>query len=353
MSVPDGAAAGTPGRAEHRRGPQEAGAGQAAGTGEGHGGADRGRTPPDAREPGRQAGERYRPTDERDTAGARDAPEAADGRAAREELERLRAEVHDLRARARVYPLISQAQGILRERYALPDAESAFALLQRASQRYNVKLRTLAGVLVTVPGPEPGSGLWFPRRVRAAEPALGFARPEPGNRSAVLSAVLSRTLAVVDAEMGNVQLADRAAGGLRMERHTGLTADFVDFFGHVGREGTSCALAARDVAQVTVRDVESDPVFTEPARAAILAAGSRSCHSVPLTVRTGLCVGMVSAHAGHRLKPLTKARTEALDALGAEAGRWLTWYDRTVVRDALEYLHVLGQVGRGRSFRRG
>ncbi|MGW0613126.1 hypothetical protein [Streptomyces sp. NPDC002788] len=41
------------------------------------------------------------------------------------ELERLRAEVRDLRARARVYPLISQTQGMLQERYGLPDAESA------------------------------------------------------------------------------------------------------------------------------------------------------------------------------------------------------------------------------------
>ncbi|MFJ7175834.1 hypothetical protein ACIQXA_05260 [Streptomyces massasporeus] len=49
------------------------------------------------------------------------------GRAAADddgELERLRAEVRDLRARARVRPLISQAQGIVRERYALPDGRA-------------------------------------------------------------------------------------------------------------------------------------------------------------------------------------------------------------------------------------
>jgi hypothetical protein len=56
------------------------------------------------------------------------------------ELDRLRTEVRDLRARLRAHPLISEAQGILRERYALPDTETAFALLQRASQQYNVNL---------------------------------------------------------------------------------------------------------------------------------------------------------------------------------------------------------------------
>ncbi|MFI0140181.1 ANTAR domain-containing protein [Streptomyces luteogriseus] len=272
-----------------------------------------------------------------------------------EELERLRAEVRDLRARARVRPLIAQAQGIVQERYALPDGESAFALMQRASQRYNVKLRTLAGVLVTAPRPDGPDTLWFPRRVRGPEPDLTFTRAHrsgSGSRGAVLKAVLSSTLAVVGTDMGNVQLTDLARGGLTIEQHTGLTADFVDFFAHVGEEGTSCAQAARDVAQVTVRDVESDPVFTEPARRAILAAGSRACHSVPLTSASGLCVGMVSAHLERPLDGLTTAQTKALDTVGGQAGRWLAWHDRTVVLDALEHLHALGRAGRGSGFRR-
>ncbi|MFF6954323.1 ANTAR domain-containing protein [Streptomyces iakyrus] len=271
------------------------------------------------------------------------------------ELERLRAELRDLRARARVRPLISQAQGILQERYALPDGESAFALMQRASQRYNVKLHTLAGVLVTAPRPDEPDALWFPRRVRGPEPELTFTqahRSGSGSRGAVLKAVLRSTLTVTGTDMGNVQLIDPARGGLRMEQHTGLTADFVDFFAHVGEDGTSCAQAAKDVAQVTVRDVESDPVFTEPARRAILAAGSRACHSVPLTTESGLCLGMVSAHLDRPLDGLTTAQTKALDAVGGQAGRWLAWHDRTVVLDALEHLHALGRAGRGSRFRR-
>ncbi|MGI5451849.1 ANTAR domain-containing protein [Streptomyces sp. CA-249302] len=280
---------------------------------------------------------------------------AADGNAARDEVERLRAEVRELRARARTHPLISRAQGILQERYELPDGDSAFALLQRTSQRFNVRMRALAAMVVTVPRPDGGDRLWFPRRVRQPEPDLTFApthRPEPGNRGAVLSAVLSQTLAVVGTDMGNVQLADRVRGGLHIEKHTGLSEDFVDFFEHVGEEGTSCALAARDLTQVTVRDVESDPVFSEPARAAILAAGSRACHSVPLTTAAGLCVGMVSAHAEQPLRGLTRAQLKELDVVGAEVGRWLAWHDRTVVLDALEYLHALGRSRRGTRMRR-
>ncbi|WP_318217161.1 GAF domain-containing protein [Streptomyces sp. SCL15-6] len=227
--------------------------------------------------------------------------------------------------------------------------------MQRASQRSHIKVRTLADALVTTPGPDRPDGVWFPRRVRHPEPSLSFTdvhRAGSGNRGGVLGAVLSRTIAVVGTDTGNVQLADRARGGLSIEKHTGLTPDFVDSFGHVGREGTSCALAARDVTQVTVRDVETHPVFTEPARHAILAAGSRACHSAPLTTASGLCVGMVSAHVDRPLREPTAAQHKALDALGREAGRWIAWHDHTVVLDALEHLHVLGRAARGSRLRR-
>ncbi|MFJ8543434.1 ANTAR domain-containing protein [Streptomyces sp. NPDC093586] len=271
------------------------------------------------------------------------------------EPERLRAQLHDLRARARDRPMIFQAQGMLRERYALADAETAFALMQRASQRFNIRVRTLADALVTTPGPDEPDGVWFPRRVRRPEPALSFPGAHhagTGNRGGVLGAVLSQTLAVVGTDMGNVQLTDRARGGLRIEKHTGHPPDFVDFFWHVGPEGTACALAARNVTQVTVRDVATDPVLDEPARRAILAAGSRACHSVPLTTASGQCVGMVSAHAGRPLGELTPAQREALEALGGQAGRRLAWHDHTVVRDALEHLHTLGRAARGGRLRR-
>ncbi|MFE7765650.1 ANTAR domain-containing protein [Streptomyces sp. NPDC057438] len=284
-------------------------------------------------------------------AGPRPEPEGGD-EAVREELARLRAEVRRLRTGADGRTLIAQAQGMLRERYALQDAETAFALLQRASQQYNVKLRTLAGAALGAPRPDGRSARWFPGRIRRAEPALGFAAARPpragrGNRSEVLAAVLERTLAVVGTGMGNVQIADRAEGGLRIERHTGLTADFVDFFAYVGDDGTACARAAREASQVTVRDVATDPVFTEDAREAILRAGSRACHSVPLTSSSGLVVGMVSAHLERPLRGLTRAQTKELTVVGAEAGEWLAWYDRTVVLDALEHLHTLGRAHGG------
>ncbi|MER7107190.1 ANTAR domain-containing protein [Streptomyces sp. NPDC000229] len=262
-----------------------------------------------------------------------------------DELARLRDQVRHLQAQARHRPLIAEAQGILKERYRLADAEAAFALLQLASQRFNVRLRTLAAAVVRLERPGDRSDTWFPGRVKHPAPALDSLAIDDAShahRGAVLSAVLSQTMAVTTTHMGNVQIGDHTAGGLWLEKHEGLSDDFVDFFHFVGEDGTACAQAAKDLAQVTVRDVATDPVFTEDARRTILQAGSRAAHSVPL-VSGGRCVGMVSAHFEQPIQDLHAAQLKALEHTGRQVGRWLTWYDRTVVLDALEHLHAAGR----------
>ncbi|MEU1075428.1 MULTISPECIES: ANTAR domain-containing protein [unclassified Streptomyces] len=271
---------------------------------------------------------------------------AAEGTA--EETARLREEVRDLRAQVRSRPLVSHAQGILQERYLLPDADSAFTLLRRSSQRYNVKLRVLAGAVVRTPRPDGPADLWFPGRVRGRPPRLdtvGVDDPGHVNRGAVLGALLSQTLAITGTDMGNVQISDPTARGLRMEHHTGHSEHFVEFFAFVGENGTSCAKAAKNVELTTVHDVATDAVFTEEARHTILAAGSRACHSVPLVSASGACLGIVSAHLERPTKSLHPVQAKALAATGRQVGSWLAWHERTVVLDALEYLHALGRSG--------
>ncbi|MFE9253252.1 ANTAR domain-containing protein [Streptomyces sp. NPDC007088] len=262
------------------------------------------------------------------------------------DLARLRAEIRDLRAKLRSRPVIAQAQGVLQERYRLGDERTAFGLLHHTAQRHNLRVRALAEAVVAAPRPRPGRE-WFPGRARHTPPPLGaLAGPTEGRPTvgAVLGNVLSRTLEINQTGMGNVQLVDAVSGGLRMEKHAGLTDDFVDFFDHVeaGPAGTSCSRAAQDVAQVTVRDVATDPVFTEPARRTILAAGSRGAHSTPLVTAAGRCVGMVSTHHDRPITPPGRAAEAALARLGLQSGRWLAWHQHTVVLDALEELHRRG-----------
>jgi hypothetical protein len=261
--------------------------------------------------------------------------------------EDLRDQVRDLRALARNRPLIGQAQGVLMERYRLPDARSAFLLLKAASQRHNVRLRVVATAVLAAPRPARPGGPWFPGRVRTPPPRTAFLRAagaDPDNRSAGLEAVLARALETTGAGRGDLQLVDPALDVLELEKQRGFSDGFLDFFAHVGDEGTACAAARRTRRRITVTDVERDPIFEgRPSRLVMLDEGSRTVQSTPVLTRAGRCVGMVSTHGSRTGTGPTAGEREALDELARDAADWLEWYRRTVLLDALEHLHLLAR----------
>ncbi|MEV6130701.1 ANTAR domain-containing protein [Streptomyces violaceusniger] len=266
------------------------------------------------------------------------------GRTAVPEVIRLHRETVDLRAKLRSHPLIAQAQGVLRERYRLPDPQSAFTLLQRTSQTHNVKLRTLAAALLRMDRPDPDSPLWFPERAPEEAPALPFlpgVRTGEVNRGTVVKRVLSQALEVLGSDMGDLQLADPVSG-LRMVQHHGFGREFVDFFAHVGEGETSCATAAAR-ARPVMSDIATDRVFSDTAREVILATGSRTAHSIPMTGASRRVVGVFSVHVSQAGRSLTNAEAGILHQLATRAGLWLEWHERTVVLDALEDLHQRAQ----------
>ncbi|MGM0347533.1 ANTAR domain-containing protein [Streptomyces sp. Adlamb9] len=235
---------------------------------------------------------------------------------------------------------IARAEDLLLSRYRLSSREDAFDLLRRTSQRFNVKLHTLADVAVHAPAPARNAPGWMPRRPRGAAPALPALRGEgqPVGQGAVLTAALHRALHITGAEMGNVQLVEN--GMLRMEKHTGLNKRFTDYFTFVEASTTSCARAAEEMRQVTVEDVAACDTFDEGSRQAILQTGSRACHSVPLVSPKGAVVGMISSHHEGTLGGLSDAQLNALHELGGQVGRWLIWH-RGTVAGALDHLHAL------------
>ncbi|MGW7054805.1 ANTAR domain-containing protein [Streptomyces sp. NPDC054887] len=280
----------------------------------------------------------------RTAAGTSTAPQAQEPvEELRAELERLRRQNADLRGRARTRPAIALAQGILVERYGLREFDEAFALMRQASQHANIKLHQLADALSRVPGPDPDAHLWFPRRASTPPPPLPGVDVDQGagaNQGAVLGAALRRVLTIAGTHMGNVQVADRS--GLRLEKHTGHPKEFTDFFAFVDGPTTACSQAAAGKEQVTVRDVATAEVFDEDSRRTILEAGSRACHSVPLS--DGQSVrGVISSHHARPLTGFTRLEMRALEATGQAMGRWLTWHRDTVVRDALEELHRIAR----------
>ncbi|MER6472355.1 ANTAR domain-containing protein [Streptomyces collinus] len=236
---------------------------------------------------------------------------------------------------------VARAEKLLVEHYRLSSRREAFDLLRDASQKFNIKLHTLADVAAQLPAPELDAPGWTPSRPQGAAPpvpalrGVGAGLDSPG---AVLTAALRRMLGVTGARMGNVQLVEN--GMLRMAKHVGVNRRFSDYFAFVEASTTSCAQAALDRRQVTVKDVASSDTFDDGSRQAILQTGSRGCHSVPLLRPNGNAIGMISSHHGHPLPDLAPAQLTVLRELGSQVGRWLWWYRNTAVVTALNHLHV-------------
>ncbi|MGW1966546.1 ANTAR domain-containing protein [Streptomyces sp. NPDC001935] len=246
----------------------------------------------------------------------------------------------ELRNRQLARAAVESAQRVLAGRYRLASTAEGFDLLRGASQRFNIKLHTLADLVVRVEGPDAGAVRWFPRRPRLTAPALPDLGVAPAERQhgAVLMAALRRVLHITETGMGNVQLLEH--GMLRMEKHVGLSREFTQFFAFVEDSTTSCAQAAQQCQQVTVKDVEAADIFDEGSRQAILQAGSRAAHSLPLTSPAGRVIGMISSHHEQRLPGLSEPQLAALACTGAAVGRWLHWHRQAVALDALEHLHA-------------
>ncbi|WP_196419060.1 GAF domain-containing protein [Actinoplanes aureus] len=142
--------------------------------------------------------------------------------------------------------------------------------------------RTAAAAL-RPPG-RPGLTLFAADFLRVEEPA------------AIMSATLEAALALSPARMGNIQLYDAAAGGLRIVTQYGFGRDFLDFFALVDDRRSACGVALADARTVQVHDVERSELFGRgPARDVVLAAGVRAVRSIPL-VSDGVQLGVLSVH---------------------------------------------------------
>jgi hypothetical protein len=252
----------------------------------------------------------------------------------------LRQEIFGLRAALRTRPMIARALGLLQGRYKMSDVDRPFAILRESAQRYNLKLHTLASALLAAPPPRTLDE-WFPGRVRRPAPPLSFQpHDRQHNRTAVLATFLDHGIEVMGTNTGDLQLVEIPGRTLRLEQHRGLPPDFVDYFAVVDDSSTACALAMQRRSRVVVTDVAADPVFagTEPGRM-VLAAGVRSVQSTPLLTPDGRCIGIVSTHDSRPGQAPSATQAAQLDKGAMEAAMWLDWHQRTVVLDALEYIH--------------
>ncbi|ALG10045.1 GAF and ANTAR domain-containing protein [Kibdelosporangium phytohabitans] len=250
----------------------------------------------------------------------------------------LHQEIYDLRAALRSRPVIARALGMVQGRYDL-DADTAFDLMREGAQRHNLKLSALAGGLLVAKAPAGPD--WFPGRVRRAMPALSYVNDKQNNRTAALGSFLDVVLTVMDTGVGDLQLLDPLTGALNLEQHRNLSAEFIDFFATVADDSTPCGTAVRQRCRVIVKDVALDPPLAGTRSGEmVLNEGVRAIQSTPLLVQGGRCVAVVSTHHSAPGHSPTPAQLDQLDRLAAQTALWLDWHQRTIVLDALEYVHT-------------
>jgi len=111
----------------------------------------------------------------------------------------------------------------------------------------------------------------------------------------LLEEVLTATIALLNADFGNIQLYNPKSQALEIVAHRGFQQDFLDHFSSVHESSAACGRALGRGERVIIEDVLADPDF-EPHRAIAASAGFRAVQSTPLFSRNGEPLGMISTH---------------------------------------------------------
>jgi PAS domain S-box-containing protein len=111
-----------------------------------------------------------------------------------------------------------------------------------------------------------------------------------------LQDVLESAVEITGADMGNIQVYNRARRTLEIVAQRGFDRAFLEHFRNVNVDGTSsCGRALASRRRVVIPDVTADPLF-EPHLQAAAAAGFRAVQSTPLMSRDGRVLGVLSTH---------------------------------------------------------
>lgn len=261
-----------------------------------------------------------------------------------EEPEVLREQMLHIQTKATTSGMIGVAQGILLTRYGLPRPSIAHDLLEETSQHFNVPLRVLASAVITAPPPRSVDQWFFGHTTRPAPPTAAFLRghrAKPSHRRQVLTAAISKAVTAADADAAELHLKDAAQDdALILEQHHGLDAAYRARAALIAGPPAVCARVQRQLEPVTVPDIATDAALpTHPVGRALLEAGTRAVHGLPLITPDGHCTGTLTVHRCQPGTWLSGFQQHTLGVLATEIASWNSWYHRTIIRDALEYLH--------------
>ena len=111
----------------------------------------------------------------------------------------------------------------------------------------------------------------------------------------LLEELLDASIAIVNADFGNVQIYDPKSQALKIVAQRGFEQDFLDYFDKVQEGTASCGAALERRERVIVEDVLTDPVFAQHLLI-VHRAGYRAVQSTPLISRGGEMLGIISTH---------------------------------------------------------
>ena len=147
-------------------------------------------------------------------------------------------------------------------------------------------------------------------------------RLESHGGTAALSYVLHLAIDITEADFGNIQLFDRAEGGLRIAASQGFDSAFLDYFAVVRGSESACGVAKQQGCRVVVPDVRNALCFDVESREIVLRAGVLSVQSTPLISPSGRVLGMLSTHRRLPGKP-PLASLALLDRLARRTAKLL------------------------------
>jgi PAS domain S-box-containing protein len=137
-----------------------------------------------------------------------------------------------------------------------------------------------------------------------------------------LEEVLESAIALLEADMGNIQLVDPQTGELQIVAYRGFREDFLEHFRRVGADPSAvCARAAQQGQRAIIEDVQADPAFAAHRQIAA-SAGFRAVQSTPVTSRRGELLGVLSTHFSNPHRPSERA-LRMLDLYARQAAEFL------------------------------
>ncbi len=118
-----------------------------------------------------------------------------------------------------------------------------------------------------------------------------------------LEEMLGASIALLGADMGNIQLLNIEKSVLKIAVQRGFKKDFLDFFQEVSTaDDSACGRSLRTQKRTVIEDVQADPDY-KPYQHIAAMAGYRAVQSTPLIGKDGTPLGMLSTHFRHPHRP--------------------------------------------------